>query len=143
MGLQALVAYAVIRFVPGWPTRGQFGDTFGVTNALFSGLALAGLIGTIVLQQEQIEDQRRDSADIRAEADADLKNQKRAALLSLLGPLIEYYDSRLTKLEGLRADGLAGANLASRKTDLIARRGELEEIIMSLHDDVVKGLGEA
>jgi hypothetical protein len=33
-------------------TRGQFGDIFGSVNALFSGLALAGVIVAILLQRE-------------------------------------------------------------------------------------------
>lgn len=36
-------------FVPNENTRGTFGDQFGAVNALFSGLAFAGLIYTIVL----------------------------------------------------------------------------------------------
>jgi hypothetical protein len=34
-------------------TRGQFGDIFGSVNALFSGLALAGVIIAILLQREE------------------------------------------------------------------------------------------
>jgi hypothetical protein len=33
-------------------TRGQFGDIFGSVNALFSGLALAGVIVALLLQRE-------------------------------------------------------------------------------------------
>jgi hypothetical protein len=33
-------------------TRGQFGDIFGSVNALFLGLALAGVIAAILLQRE-------------------------------------------------------------------------------------------
>ena len=33
-------------------TRGQFGDIFGSVNALFSGLALAGVIVAILLPRE-------------------------------------------------------------------------------------------
>ena len=32
--------------------RGQFGDMFGAVNALFSGLAFAGLILTLILQRK-------------------------------------------------------------------------------------------
>lgn len=40
--------------------RGTFGDQFGVVNALFSGLAFAGLIYTIILQRHDLKLQRRD-----------------------------------------------------------------------------------
>ena len=33
--------------------QGQFGDQFGAVNALFSGLAFAGLIFTIILQKKE------------------------------------------------------------------------------------------
>jgi hypothetical protein len=35
--------------------RGQFGDMFGVVNTLFTGLAFAGLIYTILLQRKDFE----------------------------------------------------------------------------------------
>ena len=38
-----------------WSDRGTFGDLFGAVNALFSGLAFAGLIYTIVLQKQDLE----------------------------------------------------------------------------------------
>ncbi|WP_018998107.1 hypothetical protein [Hirschia maritima] len=40
--------------------RGTFGDMFGVSNAIFSGLALAGLIYAIIQQQEQLSIARED-----------------------------------------------------------------------------------
>lgn len=40
--------------------RGTFGDQFGAVNALFSGLAFAGLIFTIILQRRDLKLQRRD-----------------------------------------------------------------------------------
>lgn len=41
--------------------RGTFGDMFGSINALFSGLALAGIIYTLVLQQQEISKQEEDN----------------------------------------------------------------------------------
>lgn len=37
--------------------RGQFGDSFGVLNSLFTGLGFGGLIVTLLLQQKQIRNQ--------------------------------------------------------------------------------------
>ena len=45
-------AVAIIYGMDNWSNRGTFGDLFGAVNALFSGLAFAGLIYTIVLQRE-------------------------------------------------------------------------------------------
>lgn len=40
--------------------RGTYGDSFGSVNALFTGLAFAGLVFSILLQQRQIRLQRAD-----------------------------------------------------------------------------------
>lgn len=47
-------------FIGGWSDRGTFGDQFGAVNALFSGLAFAGLIMTILLQRRDLRLQRKD-----------------------------------------------------------------------------------
>lgn len=49
---------------------GQFGDKFGFVNALFSGLAFAGLIYTIVLQRKELELQRLELQETRKELSA-------------------------------------------------------------------------
>lgn len=41
-------------------TRGQFGDLFGGVNTLFTGLAFAGLIYTIVLQRSDLDMQAKE-----------------------------------------------------------------------------------
>ena len=46
---------------------GIWGDTFGAINALFSGLALAGVAYAIVLQQKEIESQRIESEQSKAQ----------------------------------------------------------------------------
>ena len=40
--------------------RGQFGDMFGAVNALFAGLAFAGVIGAIILQRNELKLQREE-----------------------------------------------------------------------------------
>ena len=40
--------------------RGIFGDMFGAVNALFSGLAFAGLIITLKMQREELKLQRKE-----------------------------------------------------------------------------------
>ena len=52
--------------------RGLFGDKFGSVNALFSGLAFAGLIFTIILQKKELALQREELSQTREE----LKGQK-------------------------------------------------------------------
>lgn len=52
--------------------QGQFGDKFGAVNALFSGLAFAGLIFTIILQKNELALQRKELSLTHEE----LKGQK-------------------------------------------------------------------
>jgi hypothetical protein len=40
---------------------GQFGDFFGMINSLFTGLALVGLVYTVLLQRDQIDLQQKES----------------------------------------------------------------------------------
>lgn len=47
--------------------RGTFGDMFGSVNALFSGLALAGIILTILLQRKELKLQREELRETRTE----------------------------------------------------------------------------
>lgn len=49
----------------GLEERGQFGDLFGSVNALFSGLAFAGLICTLILQKRELALQRTEIAATR------------------------------------------------------------------------------
>lgn len=47
--------------------RGTFGDMFGSINALFSGLAMAGIILTILLQRKELKLQREELRETRSE----------------------------------------------------------------------------
>ncbi len=60
VALWALTLWGGHTFFDSWPTRGQFGDLFGSVNALFSGLAFAGLVYVILLQREDLALQREE-----------------------------------------------------------------------------------
>ncbi|WOG26270.1 putative phage abortive infection protein [Endozoicomonas sp. 8E] len=53
------------------PNHAELGDMFGVINSLFSGLGLAGLIYTLLLQRESLETQRNELK----KQESELKNQ--------------------------------------------------------------------
>lgn len=53
--------------------RGVFGDMFGAINALFSGLAFAGLIITLIMQHEELGLQREELAQTNEELEAQRK----------------------------------------------------------------------
>ena len=103
---------------PDWTTRGQFGDIFGAVNALFSGLAFAGLIYAILLQREDLGLQReelkltreelqrtanaQEQSEIALRAQADAAAQ--SARLNATNFLLEHYKS---KLDGMRQGAFA------------------------------------
>jgi hypothetical protein len=71
---------------------GQFGDLFGVINALFSGLALSGIALSLILQREDIDESlksqreaaaaERDAADALRESAVAQTRQSRIASLA-------------------------------------------------------------
>jgi hypothetical protein len=62
--------------------RGSFGDMFGAVNALFSGLALAGVIYAILMQREELALQREELRATRSElARSASANEKANAMI--------------------------------------------------------------
>lgn len=92
IGIQLVFGFSIYYFLPTWSDRGTFGDMFGAVNTLFSGLAFAGIIYAIILQQrelklqkEELELTRREltrSADAQEKSEKALQAQVRAAELS-------------------------------------------------------------
>lgn len=72
VGLFALSWWWLATTINNPEKQGQFGDQFGAVNALFSGLAFAGLIFTIILQKKELSLQREELTQTREE----LKGQK-------------------------------------------------------------------
>ena len=46
-------------FLGTWGDRASFGDMYGVTNTLFSGLAFTLLVLTLLMQKEELSLQRQ------------------------------------------------------------------------------------
>lgn len=57
--------------------QGTFGDKFGAVNALFSGLAFAGLIATLLYQREELKLQRKELNEQKLEFREQNKTLKR------------------------------------------------------------------
>ncbi len=69
---------------------GAFGDSFGALNSLFSGLALLGVLYTVILQKRELSLQReelRKSVDAQKEQVSELK---KSAKISALTTLADY-----------------------------------------------------
>lgn len=88
------------------PTEaGPFGDLFGSINALFSGLAFAGLIYAILLQRRELELQRlelqatREEMKLaRSEAERTASAQEATARLSAITTLVDHHRSRIDRI---------------------------------------------
>jgi uncharacterized membrane protein len=82
-------------FYPDMMNRGQFGDMFGGLNALFSGLAFAGVVYAIFLQRRDLELQREElkltREELKRTAEAQEKSEralsKQAASLKVTAQL--------------------------------------------------------
>ncbi len=66
----AISALVLVLTVNDFSKSGTFGDSFGVLNTLFSGLAFAGIIVTVKIQNDDMREQRKE-----------LQKQKKAAEL--------------------------------------------------------------
>lgn len=73
-----IILWALSFFLLFWDTncRGTFGDMFGAVNALFSGLAFAGLIITLIMQHEELGLQRKELAQTNEELRPKEKNSQ-------------------------------------------------------------------
>lgn len=76
IGIWVLSAVLILLFLEDWDKRGTFGDLFGAVNALFSGMAFAGLLYTIILQKHDINLQREEIAANRLELKKSAKAQQ-------------------------------------------------------------------
>lgn len=105
-----LSAVLIIAFLPNWSDRGTFGDLFGAVNALFSALAFAVLIYTIVLQREEIKRNQEEITLNRKELAKGAKLQRKAqevliqqveqthlsAKMNAMRTLVDYYNNQIS-----------------------------------------------
>lgn len=62
--------WLISKYIDDPTNQGTFGDMFGAVNALFSGLAFAGLIVTLLYQKEELKLQREELKETRNELNA-------------------------------------------------------------------------
>lgn len=107
-------------------TRGVFGDMFGFSNAIFSGLALAGVIISLRLQSNELGLQREELKETREElkrsASAQEKSEKQlqaqaesmklTARLNALNTLINSNNEKISTLD--RADRVRIGKLSTQ-----------------------------
>ncbi len=92
---------AVFYLESDWTIRGQFGDMFGAINALFSGIALAGIIFAIYLQSQELAAQREELRLTREEMKLsrdELRGQKEVMSSQIELNKIQQWENMLFKL---------------------------------------------
>lgn len=129
--------------------RGTFGDMFGAANALFSGLAFAGIIITILLQRKELSLQREELKQTRAELERTAEAQENSekalkkqaenlhlsARLTALNTLVNYYAEQVNLIQEARV--LGDLLMANEKKeyylDLIEELFKSQENLINRH----------
>lgn len=133
---------AVLYLSNEWPTRGQIGDSFGLLNALFSGLAFAGLLYAILLQREELSLQRQELTLTRQELARSAEAQASAASGQQNLVLLNAYSGLLACKNAEISDALARYHIVTKTSskrkvaveyrDLRRKRSQLEGAVGSL-----------
>ncbi len=77
---------------------GSFGDSFGLLTSIFSGLAFAGMIITILLQREELKLQRIELSQTRVEISEQKKIFKNQSFNESFYRLLDYHKKNLSEL---------------------------------------------
>jgi hypothetical protein len=97
------VPFVVFHEFSDWQKSGQFGDTFGAANALFTGLAFAFLIVSVRLQSNELALQRKElqlqREEMRASREA-LSAQADAQTLQLHAAIAQLFPSARASFGG-------------------------------------------
>lgn len=138
--LWLMSGWLIIVFLDDWGDRGTFGDLFGAVNALFSGLAFAALLYTIVLQRNEIRQNREEIVLNRKELSKSAKLQQKAqqvliqqveqthlsAKMNAMRTLVDYYNNQI-------------ANPKSTEGIIEKAKQKRREIILQI-DQLIDGL---
>ena len=148
LAIQIVFGLLVFTLIPDWGQRGQFGDLFGACNALFSGLAFAGLIYAILLQREDLALQRSEleltrkelqrSAAAQEQSEMALRAQAHAAAqsaqLSAINFLLDHYKSEISTWRNQAL--MSGTPQALRFTQVQERERVLTGMLDALFDEI-------
>jgi hypothetical protein len=119
VALQVIAAYLEIILIDNWEKRSQFGEMFGSINTLFSGLAFAGVIYTILLQRKELESQRESQA----------KSEQLMVLTAQLSALNSLVEATSRKLIDMKERKDPATEIASVKTELDDYLGQTKSIL--------------
>ncbi|MBX3384508.1 MAG: hypothetical protein KF864_13480 [Phycisphaeraceae bacterium] len=112
---------------------GQFGDAFGTVNALFSGLALLGVVYAILLQREDIEIQRVDlKASVEAQKEAAVAQASQARIAALSAALAAKKETA-ESLEEAARHGSGVTKIKDREIGLADIAASIRKEMLEIH----------
>lgn len=112
--------------------RGVFGDMFGAINALFSGLALGGIVYSIILQQNELSLQRKELSDTREE----FKDQNfQTTFFNLLRTHRQIVDELTINVKNLNSNGYEFTKNVVGRDYFLKTKTELKRIFEALNTD--------
>lgn len=154
LAIMAALSVAIFRFMPlphnaGFPTTQAdwtlFADLLGsIGGTFFAGLAFAGLIWTIRIQQRELRETREElakAAKAQVESqkahEAHVKVAQQAARLSAATALLNHYQALMPRLIVDSQPGMGGgASVRARLDEVQKAVGELETEIQTLRDEL-------
>lgn len=116
--------------------RGTFGDMFGFSTALFSGLAFAGIILTIWMQKEELSLQRRELSDTREV----LKNQANQLEQQSRTLIAQKDENTFFQLLKLHNDIVENIKIDLSPTSSVTGKKALERISAVMTHNIVRGI---
>lgn len=130
-------------YTSNWSDRGTIGDMFGAVNALFSGLAFAALIYTIILQREDIKMNRAEIESNREELKKSViaqQNSQQAlqeqalqthltAKINAISTVINYYNIQITN--------------TNNSPELINNAKQKRRILINQIDELIDGMQDS
>lgn len=123
--------------------RGVFGDKFGAVNALFSGLAFAGIIFTIFLQKRELTLQREELEQTRNEFIQQNETLKKQRFENTFFHLLNLHNEIVDKLYITREEGVydisqlvtyAKKDFFNGALDVLAKQNNIGDKLENLED---------
>ena len=99
--------------------RGQFGDSFGMLNSLFTGLGFGGVVVTLILQQRQLSQQE---AEIKIQRAGEERRHYEETLHRLLGLYTQTLNELSAVKGGLKARSVLEGSIARAMSAVKADR---------------------
>lgn len=123
--------------------RGEFGDMFGGLNALFSGLAFAGVVYALLLQRKDLQLQHQAVSVSSATLQSHVRLAAETAALQALVAQLDHWERMLASPGGTpeTKERLARES-AALADELAGRRAELDRRLAQLARDAGEPPGE-